>query len=115
MYREIKALCKQRAEQSSCRADEVQLSRREIREATGWSDWQVRTYCQQLVDMEYLYAVSGNNGKRFVYELAFYSESEEDNPRMRGLVDVEQLRKQLREKGNGSANLAVETQTLRRP
>jgi DNA primase len=123
MYREFRALCKQRAEESACRPDQVQLSRREIREATGWSDWQVRTYCQQLADMEYLYAVSGNNGKRFVYELAFYTEDEEEASGMRGLVSVEQLKQQLKENGNGSraksldrrasgsaANLAVEKQ-----
>jgi DNA primase len=124
MYREFRALCKQRAEESACRPDQVQLSRREIREATGWSDWQVRTYCQQLADMEYLYAVSGNNGKRFVYELAFYTEDEEEVG-LRGLVSVEQLKQQLKENGNGStapravasgakrANLAVEKATLR--
>jgi hypothetical protein len=125
MYREFRALCKQRAEESGCRADQVQLSRREIREATGWSDWQVRTYCQQLADMEYLYAVSGNNGKRFVYELAFYSDDEQEVG-LRGLASVEQLKEQLRENGNGSraksfdkrasgsaVNLAVEKATLR--
>jgi len=126
MYREFRALCKRRAEESACRPDQVQLSRREIREATGWSDWQVRTYCQQLADMEYLYAVSGNNGKRFVYELAFYSDDEEEASGMRGLVSVEQLKQQLRENGNGSraksfdrrssgsaVDLAVEKATLR--
>jgi DNA primase catalytic core len=125
MYREFRALCKKRAEESACRPDQVQLSRREIREATGWSDWQVRTYCQQLADMEYLYAVSGNNGKRFVYELAFYSDDEEEASGMRGLVSVEQLKQQLKENGNGAklpsglpsggkrANLADEKATLR--
>ena len=125
MYREFRALCKQRATEAGCKADQVQLSRREIREATGWSDWQVRTYCQQLVDMEYLYAVSGINGKRFVYELAYYTEDEEESPRMRGLASVEQLKEQLRENGNGAklssgpppggkhGNLAVEKATLR--
>jgi hypothetical protein len=125
MYREFRALCKRRAEESACRADQVQLSRREIREATGWSDWQVRTYCQQLADMEYLYAVSGNNAKRFVYELAYYSDDEEEATGMRGLASVEQLREQLKENGNGSsvprasasgskrANLAAEKATLR--
>jgi DNA primase len=125
MYREFRELCKQRAEESACRPDQVQLSRREIREATGWSDWQVRTYCQQLADMEYLYAVSGNNGKRFVYELAFYTEDEEEVG-LRGLVSVEQLKQQLKGNGNGSrakpldrrssgsaVNLAVEKATLR--
>ena len=81
----------------------------------------MRTYCQQLADMEYLYAASGNNGKRFVYELAFYSDDEEESPAMRGLASVEQLKQQLKESGNGSklpsggkrANLAVEKATLR--
>ncbi len=113
MYEEFRALCKKRAEEMGCKPDEVQLSRREIREATGWSDWQVRTYCQQLAEMEYLYLVSGHNGKRMVYTLAFYSEEEEESPRLVGLVDVEQLRKQLKEKGNREANLAVKKQTLR--
>lgn len=126
MYREFRALCKQRADVAGCRPDQVQLSRREIREATGWSDWQVRTYCQQLADMEYLYAVSGNNGKRFVYELAFYTDDEEEASGMRGLASVDQLKEQLKENGNGSraksldkrasgsaGNLAVEKATLR--
>jgi len=89
------------------------LTRREIREATGWSDCQVRTYCGQLVELEYLYLVSGHNGKRMVYQLAFYSESEEEGPGLRGLVDVEQLRERLKEKGNQQTNLAVKTETLR--
>jgi energy-coupling factor transporter ATP-binding protein EcfA2 len=103
MYREFRALCKRRADEAACRPDQVQLSRREIREATGWSDWQVRTYCQQLADMEYLYAVSGNNGKRFVYELAFYTDDEEESSGLRGLVSVEQLKQQLKENGNGAS------------
>jgi DNA primase len=113
MYREFRALCKRRAEEAGCKPDEVQLSRREIREATGWSDWQVRTYCQQLVDLEYLYLVSGNNGKRMLYQLAFYSEDEEEVPRMRGLVDVEQLKQRLKEKGKPDANLPAKKRTLR--
>ena len=75
--------------------------------------------------MEYLYAISGNNGKRFVYQLAFYGEDDDESPKLRGLVDVEQLKQQLREKASGStaprsvgsgskrANLAVEKATLR--
>jgi hypothetical protein len=113
MYREFRALCKKRAEAMGCAPDEVLLSRREIREATGWSDWQVRVYCNQLVDLEYLYLVSGQNGKRMVYQLAFYSEDEDESPTLRGLVDVEQLRERLREKGKPSANLVVKKQTLR--
>jgi DNA primase catalytic core len=97
MYQELRRLCEQRAGQLKCAPDEVQLTRREIREATGWSDWQVRVYCQQLLELEYLAAASGANGKRFCYELAWYTAAEEQRPGLRGLVDVEQLRRRLKE------------------
>jgi DNA primase catalytic core len=97
MYREMQRLCKERADALGCAVNEVQLSRRDIREATGWSDWQVRAYCQQLVEMEYLYLTSGANGKRFVYELAWYGEDDEDAPTLGGLVDVEELKRRLKE------------------
>ncbi|MGH9849007.1 MAG: CHC2 zinc finger domain-containing protein [Blastocatellia bacterium] len=92
MYEEVRRLCEARAVELRCAVDDVQLSRREIREATGWSDWQVRVYCRQLVELEYLWTTSGANGKRFVYELAFYR-PEEGRPRLCGLVDVEELRR----------------------
>jgi DNA primase catalytic core len=107
MYQEIRRLCEQRARELNCEPDGVQLSRREIRDATGWSDWQVRIYCQQLLDLEYLYAVSGANGKRFLYELAWYSPEEEKRPLLRGLVDVEQLRQQLKKNGTRQATAHV--------
>jgi hypothetical protein len=102
MYQEFCRLCEARAKELNCAVDEVQLTRREIREATGWSDWQVRVYCQQLAELEYLTTASGANGKRFVYELAFYRPGADGPPKMRGLVDVAALRKkqqqQLKEK-----------------
>jgi DNA primase len=99
MYREIRRLYEERAKALQGEIEKVQLSRREIREATGWSDWQVRVYCRQLVELEYLYLVSGQNGKRFVYELACdMGEEEEKGALLRGLVDVEQLKLRLKEK-----------------
>jgi hypothetical protein len=47
--------------------------------------------------MEYLYPVSGANGKRFVYSLAWYGEQDKNAATLNGLVDVEQLREQLKE------------------
>ncbi len=67
------------------------LTRREIREATGWSDWQVRVYCQKLVEMEYLFAVQSTNGKPSVYEIARDEEAEISS--LRGLTSVEELKK----------------------
>jgi DNA primase len=97
MYEAIRTACSQRAEAIGCRAGEIQLSRRDIRELTGWSDWQVRTYCARLVELEYLHAVASGNGTPALYRLA--REGEESVRQLRGLTDVEQLRQQLRESG----------------
>ena len=101
MYREVRALCERRARELGCAPIEVRLSRREIRNETGWSDWQVRAYCGQLVELEYLYAVAGTNGKQYVYELAWHEAGDETGPGLRGLVDVEALRERLRERPDG--------------
>ena len=93
MYDELRALCMKRAEELRCNPDDVQLSRREIREATGWSDWQVRSYCWKLVEMEYLYTTVNGNGRPCVYSLARVDEGERQT--LRGLTDVAELQQRL--------------------
>lgn len=93
LYDEMRKLCVQRADELKCGLDEVNLSRREIREATGWSDWQVRSYCRQLVEMEYLYASVNGNGRPCVYSLARADEGERQT--LRGLTDVAELKQRL--------------------
>ena len=93
LYEELRTLCVQRAEEMNCQPDAVLLSRREIREATGWSDWQVRSYCRQLVEMEYLYATINGNGRPCVYSLARAEENGRDH--LRGLTDVAELQQRL--------------------
>lgn len=56
------ANCEKRADELKCGPDEVNLSG--VRsEAPGWSDGQVRSFCRQLVEMQYLYAVVNGNGR----------------------------------------------------
>ena len=99
LYEELRKLCVQRAEEMNCQPDAVLLSRREIREATGWSDWQVRSYCRQLVEMEYLYASVNGNGRPCVYSLARAEENDVEG--LRGLTDVAEIRQRLKEKAAG--------------
>ncbi len=93
LYDELRALCVKRADELKCNLDDVQLSRREIREATGWSDWQVRNYCYKLVEMEYLYTMVNGNGRPCVYSLARADEGERQT--LRGLTDVAELQQRL--------------------
>jgi hypothetical protein len=53
------------------------FTRKSIREATGWSDWQVRTHAKELEELEYLKARSGTWGKEYVYELARQGDRED--------------------------------------
>lgn len=95
MFEAIREACKRRAEELKIKACDVQLTRREIRETTAWSDWQVRMYCQKLVEMEYLWALQAVNGKPSVYQLASDAESEVQS--LRGLTGVDELRTRLKD------------------
>jgi DNA primase len=94
MYEAIREVCEAEAKARACGPSDVRLSRREIRELTGWSDWQVRTYCEQLVELEYLHATISGNGKPALYQMA--RAEEERVLRLRGLTDIEGLKQQLK-------------------
>ena len=55
---------------SQAQAGDIQFTRREIREFTGWSQSRIFRYLQQLVDFEYVVAARGRNGSLYVYSLA---------------------------------------------
>ena len=63
---------------------EYRFNRRDIRQASGWSDFQVKTHLGELVELEYLGVVTGRKGKEYLYELM----EEEYKPQMAGLVGV---------------------------
>jgi DNA primase len=116
MYEAMRAVCEAEAKARGCGPADVRLSRREIRELTGWSDWQVRTYCEQLVELEYLHATVSGNGKPALYQMA--RAEEERVLRLRGLTDVDGLRQQLKgqqlkKKLGGDAQQSVDSSTLR--
>jgi hypothetical protein len=71
------------------------FTRRNIREFSGWSDFQVKTHIQELTDLEYLYSVTGKKGKEYVYELVAADVSDgngkEGKPFLAGLTKVEAL------------------------
>ncbi len=93
MFDAITKACREKADELQIKTEDVQLTRREIREMTAWSDWQVRMYCQKLVEMEYLFAVCAMNGKPSVYQLARDEESQAST--LRGLTDIAELTRKL--------------------
>jgi len=68
------------------------FSRRELREACGWSLTQVRVHLERLVELEYLELRHGRLGSAFVYELMIDAEAPQHVAHI-GLIDVQELRR----------------------
>ncbi len=92
LLRLIRALVDERAQLQRIRASQVRFTRREVREATSWSDNQLKVHCARLADMEYLLAHAGGRGAQITYELLWDGNEEaEHERRLCGLLDPHQL------------------------
>jgi DNA primase catalytic core len=67
------------------------FTRRDVREAIGWSDYQVRVHLNRLVQLEYVLAHRGSRGQQFVYELLYDGQGREGQPFLMGLIDPANL------------------------
>ncbi len=77
---------------------EYHFSRKDIRDWSRWSDFQVKCHIRQLEDMEYLYSITGKKGKEYVYELLYPGDGEDGKPFLMGLISIEQLKKKIGER-----------------
>jgi hypothetical protein len=92
----IRDLAKQRRTEHRGRVAKVGagsacFSRKELREACGWSLTQVTVHLERLVALEYLAVRHGRMGSAFVYELLFDPETPEAVAHV-GLIEIERLR-----------------------
>jgi DNA primase catalytic core len=84
-----------RASEAKQPVEKIEFSRRELREALKWSEYQLRTHLRQLVKMEYLVPVCGRQGALYSYRLVYQPEDETAGRRfVPGLKTTEQLRQQ---------------------
>ena len=94
------------------RRQDALLSRKQIRQLTGWGDTQLRVHLDRLVQMEYLIAHRDGSGGRYVYELLYDGDTAQ-TLHLSGLIDPAKLgndtqHKATIEKSRGDTNeLAV--------
>ena len=74
-----------RAKERALRRAEVRFSRRELREAIGWGDTQLKLHLGRLADLEYL--VVHREGRGFLYELAYDGAGKDGTAFVPGLID----------------------------
>jgi len=77
--------------QKMARSD-YRFSRRDVREATGWGDTQLKIHLHRLEEMEYLLAHRGGRGQSFVYELVFARLADSGKPTLPGLIEIDKLK-----------------------
>jgi len=73
----LKALSEARAQLAGKRRDDMRLTRREIRDHTGWSPTQVHVHLSRLVELEYLQGHRGPTLNSFVYTVVWNGEGED--------------------------------------
>ena len=67
---------------------DFRFSRREVREATGYSYEQLRVHLGRLVELEYLLVHRGGRGQSFFYELLYDGGGASGAPRVFGLIEL---------------------------
>lgn len=86
----VKVLVEERAAALNRHPSEIRFSRRELREAAGFSDTQLKVHLARLVELEYLIVHRAERGRGHVYEL-IYDGDGTDAPHLSGLIDPRTL------------------------
>jgi DNA primase len=71
---------------------DYRFSRREVREATGWGNTQLKVHLQRLVELEYLLIHRAGHAQRHLYELLYDGEPSASETHLNGLIEVARLR-----------------------
>jgi DNA primase len=87
---ELVRLAAARAGSQAIARRDVRMSRREVRDAIGWGDTQLKIHLARLVEMEYVIAHRADRGQGFVYELAYDGDGS-NAPHLSGLIDAEAI------------------------
>jgi uncharacterized membrane protein len=87
----IERLWRELNKDAKLKRTDITFSRRDIREATGWSNTRVHRYLKELVDLEYVLVDGGKNGSRYRYRLAYEGQGKDGEKFILGLTPVDEL------------------------
>lgn len=82
----VRGFVAEQVEAQGIARSEVRFTRRDVREATGWGDTQLKVHLARLAELEYLVVHRAAQGQGYVYEL-LYDGDGRDVPYLSGLLD----------------------------
>jgi len=80
---------------------DFRFTRRQVREALGWGDTQLKVHLGRLTELEYLVAHRGKQGRSYAYELLYQGDDAEGRAKVLGLIDCSRLEPMTHSTGNG--------------
>ncbi len=80
---------------------DFRFTRRQVREALGWGDTQLKVHLGRLTELEYLVAHRGKQGRSYAYELLYQGDDAEGRAKVLGLIDCSRLEHTTHSTGNG--------------
>ncbi len=86
----IREMVNQKCKEFLISPKELKFNRRDVREFTGWGDWQIRNHLKELIDLQYVIPIAGDRGKMYRYELAY--EGKPGKKYIVSLTDTNKLR-----------------------
>jgi hypothetical protein len=89
---QVETMVAARCAAGKCERGDVAFTRRELREACGWGDTQLKIHLGRLVELEYVLAHRADHGTGHVYELVYDGGGKDGRRHLPGLLDVEKLR-----------------------
>ncbi len=84
---EVVRLVDQRMQAQQLPRADIRFSRRDVREASGMSDTQLRVHLERLVQLEYLLTHRGTRGQSFEYELLYDGDGQQA-VHLSGLLEI---------------------------
>jgi len=87
----VHALVGELAQQEGSERRQVRFTRRQVREACGWSDTALKVHIARLVDLEYLIMHRQHHMQSARFELAWEGDPADSAPQFGGLMDVAEL------------------------
>lgn len=81
----------QECQHQAIQQSDYRFSRKDVRQWSGWTDFQVKKHMHRLEEMEYVLIHRGKRGQSFDYELLYQGEGESGELFLMGLIDAENL------------------------
>lgn len=104
---EIKKMTESMAIKHKMESADVIFTRRDVREFTRWSDYQIKVHIKQLEELEYLYSMHGGPGKRYAYQLLWEGKGVDGEKFLMGLIDIQNIQTGRPEIVAGSVEVGV--------